>query len=247
MTPRIDFSYNRLGSLQPRRTTPWIRPKPFPRPYCRLLLRISFGGNNGLSTGSCPISCGLTAVSTWRFTTSRSWTPARTSWKSPAVPTAVRLHPYLRQPRHGSASAAHPDPFAARPSRLGLGMTRYLYNRQVRPPAPFVYVSSRCPDSGQAMDNVPAQIDTAADRTVIPGSLVDLLQLVPLDEFRVTGLGGQETFLSTYAVDPTFHTPAPQYVEVFAHDNEPYILLGRDVLNRHRLLFDGPGLVLVIG
>jgi hypothetical protein len=50
-------------------------------------------------------------------------------------------------------------------------MIRYAYNRQVEPPAPFVHVTLRRPGQDQASEELPAQIDTAADRTVIPGSL----------------------------------------------------------------------------
>jgi hypothetical protein len=126
-------------------------------------------------------------------------------------------------------------------------MIRYNYNRQVEPPAPFVYVSLRCPETGKAVDNLPAQVDTAADRTVIPGSLVDRLDLVPLDELRVAGLGGQTFVSTTYRIELTLRELSPQTVEVIAHPEEPFVLLGRDVLNRHRLLLDGPGLALEIG
>jgi hypothetical protein len=44
----------------------------------------------------------------------------------------------------------------------------------------------------------------------------------------------------------TIRTMFPQKVVLIAHDEEPFILLGRDVLNRHRLLLDGPGLALEI-
>jgi len=126
-------------------------------------------------------------------------------------------------------------------------MIRYTYNRQVNPPAPFVYVSLRCPQTGKSLENLAAQIDTAADRTVMPGRLVDLLELVPLDEFRVAGLGGQVFSVPTYKAELMLHNLSPQPIEVIAHEAEPFILLGRDVLNRHRLLLDGPGLVLEIG
>jgi hypothetical protein len=59
-------------------------------------------------------------------------------------------------------------------------MMRYTYNRQVEPPAPFVHVSLNCLETGNSLDNLPALVDTAADRTVIPGGLVGRLALVPL-------------------------------------------------------------------
>jgi hypothetical protein len=61
-------------------------------------------------------------------------------------------------------------------------MIRYTYNRQVELPAPFIHVSLRCVETGKSIDNLPALIDTAAERTVIPEGLVRLLALVPLEE-----------------------------------------------------------------
>ncbi len=125
-------------------------------------------------------------------------------------------------------------------------MIRYSYNRQCWPPAPFVYVSLRCPETGRLVEKLPAQVDPGADRTVIPERLVGLLDLVPLDKLWVEGLGGQGSWLSTYRMELILHDLSPQLVEVFAHAEESHILLGRDVLNQHRLLLDGPGLALEI-
>jgi hypothetical protein len=68
-------------------------------------------------------------------------------------------------------------------------MVRHTYNRQVAPPAPFVHVAVRPPYEGPAGVEVPAQIDTAADVSVIPGRLVEELQLVPLDSVSALGFG----------------------------------------------------------
>jgi len=126
-------------------------------------------------------------------------------------------------------------------------MIRYAYNRQVDPPAPFVHVSLRPPVEGNSLDNLPAQVDTAADRTVIPGELVTRLGLVPLDELPVAGFGGQVLLVTTYLVEISLRDGPSRPIEVFAHEGEPYILLGRDVLNHLHLRLDGPGLVLEIG
>jgi hypothetical protein len=50
----------------------------------------------------------------------------------------------------------------------------------------------------------------------------------------------------TYKVELTVRMLSPQKVVLIAHDEEPFILLGRDVLNRHRVLLDRPGLTLEI-
>jgi hypothetical protein len=126
-------------------------------------------------------------------------------------------------------------------------MIRYAYNRQVEPPAPFVHVALRRPGGASSLDDLPAQVDSAADRTVIPGGLVTRLGLVPLDEVPVAGFGGQVLLVPTYFVEVTVRGQPPQPVEVLAHEGESHVLLGRDVLNHHRLLLDGPGLTLEIG
>jgi hypothetical protein len=63
---------------------------------------------------------------------------------------------------------------------------------------------------------------------------------------EVAGLGGQVFSTPADKVELTIRTLLPEKVVLRAHDAEPFVLLGRDVLNRHRLLLDGPGLALEI-
>ena len=86
-------------------------------------------------------------------------------------------------------------------------MTRYTYNRQIDPPAPFVHVTLRCPETGRSVDNHAALIDTAADRTVIPGRLVGLLALIPLEEIFVSILVSPRAQSSP--VGPSQASPSP--------------------------------------
>jgi len=44
-------------------------------------------------------------------------------------------------------------------------MIRYRYAQQLSPPAPVVTVTLRCPTTGTQAVGLPAQLDTAADRT----------------------------------------------------------------------------------
>jgi predicted aspartyl protease len=123
-------------------------------------------------------------------------------------------------------------------------MIRFNYTRQFDPPAPFVYVSLRSPLTGLSVHDLPAQVDPAADRTVIPGSLVDVLGLKRVETIDFAGLVGRIVALSTYRVELAIRALSPHQVVVAAQDDEPFVLLGRDVLNRCRILFDGPGLAL---
>ncbi len=126
-------------------------------------------------------------------------------------------------------------------------MIRYRCNEQVEPPAPFLHISLRRPDgSGTAID-LPAQLDTAADRTVIPARVVEQLQLVRLREIPVAGFGGSVALLPTYLVQAAIHQLQPHAIEVIASPGESYVLLGRDLLNQFRVLLDGPNLLFEIG
>jgi predicted aspartyl protease len=125
-------------------------------------------------------------------------------------------------------------------------MVRYAYNHQVTPPAPFVHVSVRPPCEGPAGVVVPAQIDTAADLSVIPGRLIEELQLVPLDSVSALGFGGHLVTLPTFLVELQIRELDPVTVKVLASHDEPYVLLGRDILNRFAILLDGPNLVLEV-
>ena len=120
---------------------------------------------------------------------------------------------------------------------------RYNYNRQISPPAPFVHVTISRPDNaGAAAINVPAQLDSAADISVIPADLVERLQLVQLDETAVVGFGGHVSLSPAYLVNLALQPFDSIPVRVLADRDEAFVLLGRDVLNRYRVLLDGPGL-----
>jgi hypothetical protein len=123
-------------------------------------------------------------------------------------------------------------------------MVRYAYNQQVTPPAPFVHVSVRPPIGETAGVVVPAQIDTAADLSVIPGRVVEELRLVPLDSVSALGFGGHLVTLPTFLVELQIRDLGPVTVKALASHDEPYVLLGRDVLNRFTILLDGPNLAL---
>jgi hypothetical protein len=121
---------------------------------------------------------------------------------------------------------------------------RYNYNRQMTPPAPFVHVRAAAPASGNVLDQMVAQLDTAADRSVIPWTVVEALQLPQLDELPALGFGGHLVSVPTFLVELTVRSLVSITVEAFASREEPYVLLGRDVLNHFRVLLDGPNLVL---
>lgn len=126
-------------------------------------------------------------------------------------------------------------------------MIRGSYNSQVQPPAPFVVVTLRDPLGGDEGLQGPAQLDTAADRTVVPLAWVRSLGLEPIDEVKVGGFGGHEQKVLVYVISLAVQTFPPSLLRVYTHPDEPWVLLGRDVLNAFRLVLDGPARVLELG
>lgn len=126
-------------------------------------------------------------------------------------------------------------------------MTRYGYSPLGNHPAPFVPVNLSGPNGGTELADLPAQLDSGADRTVVPRSAVERLGLVQLDEITVGALNMALEILPTFLVRLTIRQQAPITVEVAGARNESWVLLGRDVLNRYRIVLDGPRLLLDIG
>lgn len=125
-------------------------------------------------------------------------------------------------------------------------MIRYRYNQQVSPPAPFVHVTLQHPEREVALPDVPAQIDTAADMTVLPAGLVEQLQLVQLDAIPVVAFGAVRRIVPTFLVSLALRGQALVVTEVLSDAEEPHVLLGRDLVNRYRVVLDGPRGVLEI-
>ena len=159
---------------------------------------------------------------------------------------------------------------------------RYNFNQQYQPPAPFVHLTVVNSKTGGRAADVPAQIDTGADRTVLPciahgigkrgltlseplkqrttdklgrGSdpffqtraqyrlpsfLADQLELVQLDNILVVGFSGTHIRTPTYMVEIGIRDSQTVSVEAFGSPNEPFVLLGRDILNHYHIVFDGP-------
>ncbi len=126
-------------------------------------------------------------------------------------------------------------------------MIRYRYTAEVQPPAPFVSVTVRCPTTGRHIDPSPAQVDSGADCTVLPRFVVSALDLVQVGEYECQGFDGEIKRFPIFLVAVSVHDLLPVEVRAILGERESYILLGRDVLNAHRIVLDGPRLSLEIG
>jgi hypothetical protein len=125
-------------------------------------------------------------------------------------------------------------------------MIRYRYNDQVQPPAPFVNVGVRCPGTGAQVVNQAALLDYAADRSVLPERMIAALGLVEDGHLLFQGFAGQVVELPIFLVEIRIHDLPAVLIRAVLGRGEPFILLGRDVLNSQRVLLDGPQLALEI-
>ena len=72
------------------------------------------------------------------------------------------------------------------------------------------------------------------------------MNLEPIGSVLIGGVGGTIATMPSYGVLLGVHTLPERLIEVIAHAEESWVLLGRDVLNGLRIVLDGPRLVLEI-
>jgi predicted aspartyl protease len=109
------------------------------------------------------------------------------------------------------------------------------------PAAPIARVTVRHPHSSEMVRNVCMLIDTGADATLLPRSVVASLALKGVDErYELVAFDGtvheaEEIHAVLFFLNQTFRG---RFLEI---DSE-FGILGRNVLNSVRLLLDGPAL-----
>jgi predicted aspartyl protease len=107
------------------------------------------------------------------------------------------------------------------------------------PPAPVAYVTLRNPVTGVLLSDVPMLIDTGADATLVPVSAVEALKIAIEDsDTEVQVFDGdikrlKIAKLELYFLDKKF---AGEYLLI----DRPIGILGRNILNNLRMVFDGP-------
>ena len=63
----------------------------------------------------------------------------------------------------------------------------------------------------------------------------------------MSGFGNVVSTVATYSVEISIHSLEPVLVKAIASEGESIIILGRDILNRFRIVLDGPQSALEIG
>lgn len=108
------------------------------------------------------------------------------------------------------------------------------------PPAPVASVALRNSDNSALAAEIALLIDTGADVTLLPRAVVEQIGVAVLADvsYELASFDGTKSMASVAIVDMVFlnRVYRGRYLLVEASQG----VLGRDVLNHLRLLFDGP-------
>lgn len=110
------------------------------------------------------------------------------------------------------------------------------------PPAPVAYVTLRNDTTGAEWSNVPMQLDTGADVTLVPQTAVNKLGLTIFSDmqYKLVGFDGNASFAFATQLKLLFGRGTFRGKYLLIDQNMGVI--GRDILNLVPLLFDGPRL-----
>jgi hypothetical protein len=110
------------------------------------------------------------------------------------------------------------------------------------PPAPIAKVTLRNRENGVTVANVPMQIDSGADATLIPKTYICLLGVaLSADEnYELMGFDGHKSFAPVVYLDLILLNKT--FKGKFLVIDQDIGILGRNILNHLSLLLDGPNL-----
>ena len=114
------------------------------------------------------------------------------------------------------------------------------YNSSFVPPAPTLKVALRFVSGEAFTPPNTALVDTGADITLVPASLLNPLQTAEMYVARMRSHWGEWRSVKIFLVDLEIASQVIPAVEVIADETGSAILLGRNFLNRLILLLDGP-------
>ncbi|MEX0718932.1 MAG: retropepsin-like aspartic protease [Planctomycetaceae bacterium] len=112
-------------------------------------------------------------------------------------------------------------------------------DRRFSPPAPLATVELRRPDERAGDPSVPMLIDSGADVTLLPKSVIESLGIVGTPEtYQLIAFDGTTSESRAARADLVFL--GRRFRGLFLVTDAEVGVLGRDVLNHIRLLLDGP-------
>ncbi len=116
----------------------------------------------------------------------------------------------------------------------------YRYSRSYFPPAPIVEVTFVSVAENLRVGPLPAFVDSGADGTIVPVEYLNHIRAPSTVEMSIRSQWGERHRVLMYLVDVQIGDMTMPGIEVVGDETSNEIVLGRDVLNRLRVLLNGP-------
>lgn len=117
---------------------------------------------------------------------------------------------------------------------------RYAFSPNYVPAMPVLRVQLAPPTEVASQAPLIAVIDTGADATLFPQELLDDIGAPLVTKARIRSHWGERRSVDIFAVDLILAGLCLPSVEVIGDVQGQEVVLGRNVLNKLRLLLDGP-------
>ena len=124
-------------------------------------------------------------------------------------------------------------------------MNDYLYDTTYDPPIPVCGITLTAPATDQRVE-LSAIVDTGADGTIVPIRHLQHIEARRAFEASLRSQWGERRVVFLYLVDLTIDQLTLPGIYVVGDDLGDETVLGRNVLNRLRLLLDGPQTVMTL-
>lgn len=115
------------------------------------------------------------------------------------------------------------------------------YDLSIYPPAPRLEIRLIALPHNTGFGPISAFVDTGADATIVPIDVVRQLRAGVVTLKTLRGYTGSRRSVRTYLVDVEVGPITLPGIEIVGDEAADEVLLGRDVLNKLRVLLDGPG------
>lgn len=118
-------------------------------------------------------------------------------------------------------------------------MLRFSYDESEQPPAPYIELHISPHDPAKDTITMWAKLDSGASTTVLPTQLAQRWGILPVGYSRFLGYDGRVTIRPIYRIDVVIGARWFRDIRVTVSPRSN-VLLGRDVMNKLRLVLDSP-------
>lgn len=117
---------------------------------------------------------------------------------------------------------------------------KYPYDTRYEPPFPAMPISLVNKEESLTISVENALLDTGADGTLVPIAHLQEILAPALTDARIRSHWGEWRIVQLFAVNIEFGDLSLPNVFVIGDEQGEDVILGRNVLNKMRLLLDGP-------